>query len=206
MTMTRSANHRFTDSATAMSARCHGSLDEITDTERRALRPIGTTTREVAARTDVLLADLLALPGVRIFRGVLPAAAGMPRIPHAISAGHQLLFVESVAWPPGRYHVVAGRIHCDGLYTGQSVRPLIGTVRRWRESLPPGHRVGAMVVVHPTAEGDLALPAATARVVAWTRAGDAVPDIRGRLSRRRQPASIRAVAALLAATAAEENR
>ena len=203
MTMTRSADYRITDPAMVSSARCHGSLDDIADTERRALRPIGITAREVAGRTDMLLADLLALPGVRIFRGVLPAPAGVPRIPHAISVGHEILFVESVAWPAGRYAVVSGRILCDGIYTGQSVRPLVGTVRRWRQTLPPGHRVGAMVVVHPTAGGHLILPAATARVVAWARAGDAVRDIRSRLSRGRQPASIRAVAALLAATEAE---
>ena len=41
-------------------------------------------------------------------------------------------------------------------------------------TLPRGHRVCALVVVHPTAEGDLALPAGTvAEELAWTRACDA---------------------------------
>jgi hypothetical protein len=192
---------------TTPSRRCHGSLDAITDSERRALRPIGATAHEVAARTGVLLAELFTLPDVRIFQGVRPAAADAPRIPHVISAGRQLVLIESVAWPPGRYAVTAvGGIHCDGVYIGQSVRPLIAAVRHWRETLPHGHQVSALVVVHPMAEGELALPAADARHLAWSCAGDAVRDIRAHLPRGRQPASIRAVAALVAATAEEENR
>ena len=155
--------------------RWHGSLDTITDSERRGLRPIETTAREVAARTGVLLGELPAGPGVCIFQGVRPAAAGdLPRIPHAISAGRQLILVESVAWPPGRYHQEAdGRIHCDGTYIGQSVLPLVNAVRYWRDALPRGHRVRALVVLSPTAEGDLALPATVAEKLAWTRACDA---------------------------------
>src|SRR5438876_846979 len=86
-----------------LSRRCHGSLDTVTDSERRALRPIGTTAQEAASRTSDLLAGLLASPGVRIFQGVRPAAAGLPRIPHAVSSGRQLVLVESVAWPAGQY-------------------------------------------------------------------------------------------------------
>jgi hypothetical protein len=184
--------------------RWHGSLDTITDSERRGLRPIETTAREVAARTGVLLGELPAGPGVCIFQGVRPAAAeDLPRIPHAVSAGRQLVLVESVAWPPGRYHQEAdGRIHCDGTYIGQSVLPLVNAIRYWRDALPRGHRVGALVVVYPTAEGDLALPAAVAEELAWTRACDAVRALRARLPRGR-PASARAVAALVAATAAK---
>src|SRR5215470_11068945 len=93
-----------------------------------------------------LLTDLFALPGVRIFQGVRPAAADLPRIPHVISAGHRLVLVESVAWPPGRYAATAaGQIHCDGVYTGQSVLPLLTAVRHWRQALPRGHRVSALV-------------------------------------------------------------
>src|SRR6516162_8910334 len=106
MTMTGFADGWTADQArpaTALPGRCHGSLDVITDSERRGLRPIGTTAREVAARTGALLNDLLALPGVRIFQGVRPdAAPDMPRIPHAVSAGRQLILIESVAWPPGQ--------------------------------------------------------------------------------------------------------
>jgi hypothetical protein len=182
--------------------RWHGSLDTITDSERRGLRPIETTAREVAARTGVLLGELPAGPGVCIFQGVRPAAAeDLPRIPHAISAGRQLILVESVAWPPGRYDQEAdGRIHCDGTYIGQSVLPLVNAVRYWRDALPRGHRVGALVVVYPTAEGDLALPVTVAEELAWTRACDAVGTLRARLPRGR-PASARAVEVLVAATA-----
>jgi len=204
MAMTEPADHRIAESllpAGLLSRRWHGSLDTITDTERRALRPIGSTAHEVAARTGALLADLMKLPGVRVFQGLLPAAADTPRIPHAISAGRRLLLVESVAWPPGRYTATAsGAIHCDGVYIGQSVRPLAAAVRYWQGVLPHGHRVSALVVVHPTTEGRLALPAATARDLSWARADDAVRDIRACLPRRRQPVSMTAVAALAAAT------
>jgi len=192
--------------ATVAPGRCHGSLDMVTDSERRALRPIGMTAYEVAALTDVLLAVLLARPGIRIFQGVPPAPGqDMPRIPHAVSAGRQLVLVESVAWPPGQYTAGAGgRIRCDGIYIGQSVLPLVNAVRCWRDALPRGHQVSALVVVHPIAEGDLVLPAVTAQELAWTRADDAVRDIRARLLRRRQAPSPRAVAALVAATAIQE--
>ena len=189
------------------SAHCwHGSLDSITDTERRALRPIGATKHEVAVWTGALLAELVMLPGVQIFQGVCQAA-GLPRIPHAINAGRQVILVESVAWPPGRYAATAeGRIYCDGAYIGQSMRPLKHAVRHWREILPPGHLVSGLVVVHPTHEGDLQLADTPARNVAWARACDAVGEVLAHLPRRRQSASIRAVAALIAASAREENR
>jgi hypothetical protein len=186
-------------------ARCHGCLGTIVDSERRALRPIGSSAQEVAERTGELLRDLFTLPTVHIFQGVRPTAADTPRIAHVIIAGRQVVFVESVAWPPGRYAVAGtGRIHCDGTYIGQSVRPLMDAVRYWRATLPPGHWVSALVVVHPTAPGDLALPEPTTRGLAWARADDAVHDIRTRLSRVRQVVNMKAVAALVAATAEDE--
>jgi hypothetical protein len=95
--------------------RCHGTLEIITDSQRRSLRPIAATAQQVAALTGELLADLIAIPCVRIFRGVHPAVPGQPLIPHAISAGRELVLVESVAWPSGRYETTAnGAIHCDG--------------------------------------------------------------------------------------------
>ena len=195
MAMTRSSAHCW-----------HGSLDSITDTERRALRPIGATTHEVAVLTGALLAELVTLPGVQIFQGVCQVA-GLPRIPHAINAGRQVILIESVAWPPGRYAATAeGCIYCDGAYIGQSMRPLRRAVRHWREILPPGHLVSGLVVVHPAHEGDLQLADTRARNVAWAHACDAVGEVRAQLPRRRQSASIRAVAALIAASAREENR
>lgn len=129
-------------------------------------------------------------------------AVVMPRIPHAMIAGNRMMLIESVAWPPGHYMAMAtGQIHCDGIYTGQSVRPLIAAVRHWREILSADHRVSALVIVHPITEGQLALPAATAGELAWLRADDAVRKIRACLARERPTLSTRAVAALVAATA-----
>lgn len=187
--------------------RFYGSLDAITDSERRALRSIGMTAREAAAKTSVLLADLLALPGVRIFQGVRPALAEVPRIPHAINSGFRVVLVDSVAWPPGQYAVMpTGRIHCDGVYIGQSVRPLVSAVQHWRSALPRGHRVSAMVVVHPMADGVVGLPSPQAKDVAWARADSAVRALRACLPRHQPTASVRAVAELVCATAEEEIR
>ena len=60
---------------------------------------------------------------------------------------------------------------------------MVNAVRYWRDALPRGHRVDALVVVYPTAEGDLALPATVAEELAWTRACDAVRTLRARLPR-----------------------
>lgn len=192
--------------SSVLSRRCHGSLDAVTDSERRALRPIGTTAHEVAASTGVLLAALLALPSVRIFQGVRQPAVDVPRIPHAISAGRRLVLVDSVAWPPGRYTASGtGRIHCDGVYIGQSVVPLIAAVGHWREILPPDHQVSAFVVVHPAARGDpaarddLALPPAATGDLAWAPADQAARAIRAHLPSGHQAVSIQAVLALLSA-------
>ena len=184
--------------------RYHGNLEAITDSEQRPLRPIGTPAREVATRTGVLLTDLIVHPSVRIFHGVRPADASLPPVPHAISAGRQLILIESVAWPPGRYETATnGRIHCDGTYIGQSVRPLMATVRHWQELLPRNHQVSAMIVVHAAAEGPIALPAATTRNLAWALPENAVHDIRHRISHGHQSVSRNAVAALIAATACQ---
>src|SRR5579859_620076 len=170
--------------------RFYGSLDAITDSERRALRSIGMTAGEAAAKTGVLLADLLSLPGVRIFQGVRPASEQVPRIPHAINSGCRVVLVESVAWPPGQYAVLpTGRIYCDEVYIGQSVRPLVSAVRHWRSTLPRGHRVSAMVVVHPAAAGEIGLPPPQAGDLAWARADSAVRDLQDCLPRRHQPVS-----------------
>ncbi|HEY7144276.1 MAG TPA: hypothetical protein VH637_08515 [Streptosporangiaceae bacterium] len=183
-------------------SRYHGSLDAITDSERRALRPIGLSAYEVAVRTGALLAVLAAVPGVRIFQGVRAADGDLPRIAHAVSAGRRLLLVESVAWPPGRYAAAAnGRIYCDGAYTGQSVRPLLAAVRYWRATLPPRHQVRALIVVHLITEGALALPSAGPDL-GWIRADDAASGLRVFLPRRRQAISSGAVAVLVAATEA----
>jgi hypothetical protein len=194
--------------ATLLFRRYHGSLDSITDSERRALRPIGTTAHDVAMRTGVLLADLFAFPNVQIFQGIRPVDTGAPRIQHAISAGRQVMLIESVAWPPGQYVIAtaSGRIHCDGMYTGQSVGPLIAAVWHWREILPDDHFVSALVVVHPIAQGDLTLPAPVALDLAWVCADHAVHEIQARLPCGREEVSMTAVTALAAATAEEENR
>jgi hypothetical protein len=194
------ARARPTVPALLLAGRYHGSLDAISDSGRRALRPIGASAYEVAVRTGTLLADLLALPGVRIFQGIRPVSADEPPIPHAVNAGRRIVLIDSVAWPPGRYSAaVTGRIYCDGIYIGQSARPLMAAVGYWRQILPRT-RVSALVVVHSTGTGrELALPAATPDL-AWARAADAARDIRTRLLRGRGRVSRNAVAALAAAT------
>ena len=185
-----------------LARRYHGSLQEITDSERRPLRPIGTSAYDVAVRTGALLAELVTIPSVRIFHGVRQAAGGEPVIPHVLCAGRQLVLVESVAWPPGRYETMpGGRICCDDVYIGQSARPLVRAVGQWRAVLPRGHRVSAVVVVHPAGEGALTLPAGQPGELTWVPAGEAVQDLRRRVVRGRQAVSRSAVAALLAATA-----
>lgn len=191
----------------APSCRLHGSLQVITDSERRSLRSIGCSAGDVATWTRALLADLFALPGVHIFQGVRPAAAGGPRIPHVVSAGRQVILVESVAWPAARYaaSLPVGRVLCDGVYIGQSVRPLIAAVRYWRELLPDGHQVSALVVVHKTTRGELTLPPAAPPELAWARAEEAALWIQACLPDGPAPDSPQAVDALIAATVAAED-
>jgi hypothetical protein len=178
----------------------HGSLARIVDTERRPLRPIGTSAYEVARRTGELLTGLVRLPGVRLYQGV--RLNGHPPLPYAFSAGSRVVLVDAVAWPPGTYATsTAGAVFCGDVYIGQSAGPLLGAVRRLRRLQPRGHRVSAVVVVHPSVTGRLDLPAATGSEVTWTQAGDAVTAIRWLLSSggaRRTPS--RAVEALAAAS------
>jgi hypothetical protein len=180
--------------------RCHGNLDRIVDTERRSLRPIGTTAYEVARRTGDLLTGLLGLPGVRLYQGV--RLDGQPPLPYALSAGPRVVLVDAVAWPPGSYATsTAGAVYCGGVYIGQSARPLLGAVRRLRRLQPRGHRVSAVVVVYPSVAGRLDLPAATGPEVTWLQACDAVAAIRCRLrSASSRRVSSRAVEALAVAS------
>jgi hypothetical protein len=160
------------------------------------------TANEVAARTGVLLSELLSLPAVRIFQGIRQATGGLPRIPHAVIAGGRLLLVESVAWPPGRYTMsVDGGIHCDGVYIGQSAQPLIVAVQHWRAMLSAGHQVSAVVVVHAAADQAPDLPAPPGGDLAWLPATDAVRDLRACLPAVLPAISLRTVAVLVAATA-----
>lgn len=157
-----------------------GFLSGIVDTERRPLRPIGTTAYEVVRRTGELLSDLLRMPGVRRYHGV--RLTGHPPLPYAFSAGPHVVLVEAVAWPPGSYLTSpGGAVHCDDVYIGQSVRPLLSAVRRLRRLQSRGHRVSAVVVVHPSVAGRLELPSPTGGEVSWCPADDAVAVIRCRL-------------------------
>lgn len=204
------STHRATQSlriraelpAPLLAQRHHGWLEAVTDSERRSLRPISATAYEVASRTSERLADLIAIPSVRIFSGVRPAGPDLPPIPHAVSAGRRLVFIESVAWPPGRYETAEnGRIHCDGIYIGQSVRPLMAVVQHWRAALPKRHRVSAVIVVHAAVEPDVNLPAGRAGDVVWVHASEASRVIREQVLADRHAVSLRLVAALIAATA-----
>jgi len=195
--------------ASLITRRSLGNLDEVTDSERRALRPIGTTAHEIAVMTAKLLGELLTFPSVRIFHGIRPADAHQPRIPHAISAGNQLVLIDSVAWPPGEYSTSpAGQIYCDGRYIGQSVQPMVTAVRHWRAILPTDHQVIGLVIVHPTPDRPEA-PAPPAPISAdlfWARAHEAVRDLSRRLPPGRQPVSLPAMKALVAATSEDEIR
>lgn len=194
---------------TFLSRRSHGNLGDVTDSERRALRPIGTTVPELARLTSNLLSKLLTLPSVRIFHGIRPAEPNQPCIPHAISAGFQLILVDSVAWPSGEYVTMStGRIYCEGRYIGQSVRPLITAVRYWRGILPAGHQVTGLVIIHPTPDGGPvpAPPAPPSADLFWSRAHEAVRILSGRLPPGAQPVSVPAMNALAAATSEEEIR
>jgi hypothetical protein len=189
--------------------RSHGNLDEITDSERRALRPIGTTAHEIALLTARLLSELLSFPSVRIFHGIRSAQASQPRIPHAINAGKRLILVDSVAWPPGEYTTaLTGQIYCDNRYIGQSVLPMITAVQHWRAILPADHQVIGMVIVHPTPDRVLAPapPAPTSADLFWARAHEAISDLSSLLPAGRQPVSLPAMSALVAATSEEEIR
>lgn len=172
-----------------LARRSHGSLDAIIDSERRGLRPIGATARQVADRTSELLAELAALPNVRIFQGVRHAAAGRPLIAHAVNSRRSLVLVESVTWPPGRYAVSAsGHIHCDGVYIGQSAGLLMAATAHWQAALPRSHEVRSIVIVYPAAPGNVSLPEDSARGPVWALADDALSHIRAVLGLASDPA------------------
>jgi hypothetical protein len=161
--------------------RCFGTLTDVSDSERRALRPIGQTVAQTVALTEALLDELVELPGSLLFLGVATPTGDLPRIPHAVYAGNQVILVESVSWPAGRYEVdQQGRIHCNSIYIGQSIRQLGEAVQQWRAVLSEDHHVGAVVVVHgPEA---LELSVGGDRDVRWATAADALALIRSTLS------------------------
>jgi hypothetical protein len=180
--------------------RLHGTLDAISDNPCRTLRPIGMAVGEVAARTGSRLAELIAIPSVRIFHGVRAPSWPAAPIAHVVAAGRTLILVESVAWPPGCYGIdMSGRVNCDGRYIGQSVQPLVDAVRHWRTLLPRSHRVSALVVVHTARDGRYTLPVDVGPDVAWVRMDDALDHVAARVSRHRH-VSPHSIAALVAAT------
>jgi hypothetical protein len=189
-----------------LTRRYHGDPAAITDSERRPLRPIGTTAGDVTIRTATLLADLIDVPSVRIFCSVQSPGTHLPLVSHAVTAGRRLLLVESVVWPPGCYRIDRdGKVRCDGVYIGQSVRPLVEAVSHWRRLLPRTHHVSGLVIVHRWPGGEYVLPDAGSESLAWVAADDAVVEIRRHISRHRQTVSRHAVAALIAATASPSN-
>lgn len=158
-------------------------VDDVMDSERRPLRPIGASAGEVAARTDRLLAEASGRSGFRVFSGVA-VDSGQAPITHAISAGRLVLLVESVAWPSGTYSTMPdGSVLCDGTYIGQSIRPLVGAVRRLQRTTPRGYRIGAIVVVHPSLPVAPTLPAASPAGVSWLSPASLAVHLR-RLSAR----------------------
>jgi hypothetical protein len=167
-----------------LNRRIFGTLDLPESGAPRSLRPLGMSVGQAATCTGVLLTELLNDPAVRLFRGV--NAPGAEPSTHVVVAGRQVVLVESVAWPAGRYHVDRdGRVHCDGVPIGQSVRPLLDAVAYWREVLPRHQRVTAVVIVHPSGDGQVVLPAGTGDLT-LVRAREAVGLIRNRLPRRGQ--------------------
>jgi hypothetical protein len=181
--------------ASLLERRLHGNLDSIQD-DGRLLRSVGAAAGDVAARTGAQLAKLIENPCVHIFHGVRVDGARGPAMVHAVTAGHSLLLVESVAWPTGCYRVDRdGRVSCDDRYIGQSIAALLAAVRYWRSVLPRTHRVSALVVVYGATE----LPGPT-RDLAWAGPGDLLSAIHRRLPERRM-VSTHLLTALAQATA-----
>ncbi len=160
--------------------RVHGNLDSAgawPSGELWPLRSVGPGGAVAGARTGVALTTLLDDPRVRLFHGVRVAGRPAPLVAHAVLRRRRIVFVATVVWPPGRYHMAAdGRVHCDGVYIGQSIQPLRAAVRVWRDRLP-GHRVGVVVVVHRAGPGDYSLPAHVPGEIDWTMAEDAVDGL-----------------------------
>jgi hypothetical protein len=175
-----------------------------TDAPRPALRPVGMTAKVVADRTGDLLAELRDSPSARIFRGVGPAPGGASAVPvgHAVAAGRALVLVESVAWPAGHYDIDdEGRVVSDGVWIGQSVAPLLRTVAAWRSILPRSHRVTALVLVHPSADGAVMVAPRHFPDVALVDAAGCRDELRSALPQR-PSVSRQMMAALLAAVRA----
>jgi hypothetical protein len=172
-----------------MGHRLRGTLDSLTDEEGRSLRPIGMTVREAADRTGVLLDRLTDHPGVRLYAGVR-VAKHAPRLGFAISTASHLLLVESVAWPSGSYTVTPGGcVLCDGTYIGQSVLPLLASVRLMRRVVRR-LTVGAVVVVHPSGHDRPALPVGIGSVgIGWIPPSKLCSHVSQRLLLRRRAIS-----------------
>lgn len=163
-----------------MAHRLRGTLDSLTDEEGRSLRPIGMSVREAADRTGSLLHAVADHPGVRLYAGVR-VAEGAPRIGFAVSTVSHLLLVESIAWPSGAYTIGAdGDVLCDGTYIGQSVRPLLGSVRLLRR-LVRRLVIGAVVVVHPSGSGAPSLPSGSPGGIGWLTPAQVRPHVARRL-------------------------
>src|SRR5690242_14293000 len=64
------------------SGRVYGSLAPLADSERRGLRPIGASVREVADRTAILFDPVMKSKNVRLFRAVCTDGRDAQRIPH----------------------------------------------------------------------------------------------------------------------------
>lgn len=170
------------------------------DTDVPPIRSIGSGNPPPAESTGRDLAVLAAEEGLHLFPAVSMTATAPPLQAHALAGGGFVIFVATVRWPPGAYHVDSDdRIHCDSLYIGQSVRPVRVALALWRDRLPRHHQVSAFVVVHPDGPGDYALPAGSANDLAWAMADAAVCQLRNQLPQRRG-ASRRALLVLAAAT------
>ncbi len=173
----------------------------MTDSEHRGLRPIGAAVRDVANRTNVLLSELTVRSTVHVFQGVRPVGRDGPSTPHVIITGRHVVFVESVTWPSGRYAVEnADQVFCDEIYIGQSVRPLITTVGEWRDALPAGHCVSALVVVHPVGDGPVILPESCAQMLTWALPPSIAGDLCGLLPIGQPDTGDAALTALVAAS------
>ncbi|MFF5077382.1 hypothetical protein ACFY36_10040 [Actinoplanes sp. NPDC000266] len=160
-------------------------LDKLIDDESRSLRPIGMSVRDAAARTGALLDRFTEAPGVRLYAGIRLTERG-PRVGFAVMTASRVLLVESVAWPSGAYSVTPeGCVLCDGVYIGQSVTPLLCSVRLLRR-VSRGRQVGAAVVVHPAGDGAPSLPAPSAAGPSWLPPGAVGPHIVRRLRLRRR--------------------
>ena len=153
------------------------------DSERRPLRPIGTSADEVHDRTGRLLAALDDRPGVKVFRWVQLGAEQQTPIPYAVSAGRLIVLVDSVAWPAGTYSTTAdGGVLCDGIYIGQSVYQLVAAVQRLRHRMPREFLIEAVVVVHPSLATAPTLPETGPAELSWLPPADVLTHLRHRLS------------------------